>query len=176
MKVLIGTKNPSKIEGAKKAFDKFFKDVEMIGIDVSSNVPDQPFNGDVLKGAKNRVQEIKQYASENSVEADYYIAIEAGIVDYFDSYINFNISVIEDKNGLQSIGASQGFQIPNGLIPEIRQIGLGKEMDKIFSGTELGKSVGGISFLTKNNVTRMDIVENSFTMALIRFINGDLWK
>ena len=49
-------------------------------------------------------------------------------------------------------------------------------MDKIFSGTELGKSVGGISFLTKNNVTRMDIVENSFTMALIRFINGDLWK
>ncbi len=176
MKVLIGTKNPSKIEGAKKAFDKFFDNVEIIGVDASSNVSDQPFNEDVLQGAKNRVEGVKNYAVENNIEADFYIAIEAGIVDYFNEYINFNISVIEDKDGLQSVGVSQGFPIPERLIPEIKSNGLGRTMDRLFSGHDLGKSVGGISFLTKETVTRMDIVENSFTMALIKFINGDLWK
>ena len=176
MKVLIGTKNPSKIEGAKNAFDKFFDNVEVIGVDVSSNVPDQPFNEDVLQGAKNRVEGVKKYAIENNIDADFYIAIESGIVDYFDDFINFNISFIEDKEGTKSVGVSQGFPIPKKHIDDIREVGLGKVMDKIFSGNELGKSVGGISFLTKGKVTRMEIVENSFTMALIKFINGDLWK
>ena len=176
MKVLIGTKNPSKIEGAKRAFDKFFDNVEIIGVDASSNVADQPFNEDVLQGAKNRVEVVKQYAKDNNIDADFYIAIEAGIVDYFKEFVNFNVSFIENKDGLQSVGVSQGFSIPERLIPEIKSDGLGRTMDKIFSGHDLGKSVGGISFLTKETVTRMDIVENSFTMALIKFINGDIWR
>ena len=37
MKVLIGTKNPGKIRGAKEALDKYFNDVEIVGIPVQSN-------------------------------------------------------------------------------------------------------------------------------------------
>ena len=44
MKVLIATKNQGKIEGAKKALEHYFKDVEIIGIPVESDVPDQPVN------------------------------------------------------------------------------------------------------------------------------------
>ena len=32
MKVLIGTTNPGKIEGARKAFSHYFKNVEVVGI------------------------------------------------------------------------------------------------------------------------------------------------
>ena len=32
MKILIGTKNPGKIEGAKQAFEKYFDKVEIEGI------------------------------------------------------------------------------------------------------------------------------------------------
>ena len=32
MKVLIGTKNPGKIEGAKRALAKYFSDVEIVGV------------------------------------------------------------------------------------------------------------------------------------------------
>ena len=39
-------------------------------------------------------------------------------------------------------------------------------MDKIFKGKELGKGKGGISFLTKNEVTRIDLTRNAFIMAL----------
>ena len=34
MKILIGTKNPGKIEGAKEAFSKYYKDFDIEGINV----------------------------------------------------------------------------------------------------------------------------------------------
>ena len=40
MKILIWTKNPGKIEGAKQAFEKYFNNVEIEGIPVKSNVGD----------------------------------------------------------------------------------------------------------------------------------------
>ena len=49
-------------------------------------------------------------------------------------------------------------------------------MDKIFDGKDLGKGKGGISFLTKDKVTRIDLTRNAFIMALTKHINGDLWK
>ena len=62
MKILIGTKNPGKIEGTKRAFEKYFKDIEIEGILVHSNVPDQPVNEEIFQGAKNRVKNLKKYA------------------------------------------------------------------------------------------------------------------
>ena len=52
MKILIGTKNPGKIEGAKQAFEKYFNNVEIEGIPVKSNVGDQPVNEEILQGAQ----------------------------------------------------------------------------------------------------------------------------
>ena len=52
MKILIGTKNPGKIEGAKQAFEKYFDNVEIEGIPVNSNVGDQPINEEIFLGAK----------------------------------------------------------------------------------------------------------------------------
>ena len=49
-------------------------------------------------------------------------------------------------------------------------------MDKIFNGKELGKGKGGISFLTRNEVTRIDLRRNAFIMALTRHINEEIWK
>lgn len=49
-------------------------------------------------------------------------------------------------------------------------------MDKIVSGKELGKGKGGISFLTKNEVSRIDLTRNAFIMALTSHINGNIWR
>ena len=49
-------------------------------------------------------------------------------------------------------------------------------MDKIFRGKELGKGKGGISFLTKNEVSRIDLTRNAFIMALTSHINGEIWR
>lgn len=49
-------------------------------------------------------------------------------------------------------------------------------MDRIFMGQELAKGKGGISFLMKDEVSRIDLTQDAFIMALIKYINGDLWK
>ncbi len=176
MKILIGTKNPGKIEGAKQAFEKYFDNVDIEGIQVSSNVGDQPINEEILQGAKNRVKNLKEYAINNNIEADFYISSEGGITNLLGEWIDINVVVIEDSKGFQSIGTSQGFPIPDKYLDEIKQTELGKVMDKIFNGKELGKGKGGINFLTKDEVSRIDLVKNAFVMALVSHINGDTWK
>lgn len=176
MRILMGTKNPGKIEGAKQAFEKYFDNVEIEGVAVSSNVGDQPINEEILLGAKNRVKNLKEYAIKNNMEADFYISSETGITNLLGEWIDINAVVIENSKGFQSVGTSQGFPIPDKYIEEIKQTELGKVMDKIFSGKELGKGKGGISFLTKNEISRIDLTKNAFIMALTSHINGDIWR
>lgn len=176
MKVLIGTKNPGKIEGARQAFEKYFTDIEIEGVSVESEVGNQPINEDIFKGAKNRVKNLKRYAKENNIKADFYISSEAGITNLLGDWIDINAVVIEDSKGFQSVGTSQGFPIPEKYIKEIKETELGKVMDKIFDGNELGKGKGGISFLTKDKITRIDLTRNAFIMALTKHINGEIWR
>lgn len=176
MKILMGTKNPGKIQGAREAFEKYFDNVEIEGIAVDSEVGDQPFNQEILQGAKNRVKNLKKYAKENQIEPDFYISSEAGITNSLGEWIDVNCVVIEDSKGFQSIGTSQGFPIPDKYIEEIKETELGKVMDKIFSGKDLGQGKGGISYLTKDEVSRIDLTKNAFIMALTEHINGDIWR
>lgn len=176
MKILMGTKNPGKIEGAKQAFEKYFNNVEIEGIAVSSDVGNQPVNEEILQGAKNRVKNLREYAKENHIDADYYISSEAGITNLLGEWIDFNAAVIENKDGFQSVGMSQGFQIPNKYIDDIIKTELGKVMDSIFKGNELNKGKGGISYLTHDEISRIDLTRNAFIMALISHTNGELWK
>ncbi|MCI9063253.1 MAG: inosine/xanthosine triphosphatase [Clostridia bacterium] len=175
MNILMGTKNPGKIEGARQAFCKYFGDVNIEGIPVNSDVGDQPINKEILEGAKNRVKNLKKYACDNNIKADYFIASEAGICNDLGEWIDINAAVIENAEGTQSVGISQGFQIPEKYIDEIKETELGKVMDKIFSGNELGKGKGGINFLTHGEISRIDLTREAFVMALIKHINGDIW-
>ena len=176
MRVLIGTKNPGKIQGAKEAFEKYFDNVEIEGISVDSEVENQPINEDILLGARNRLKNLKQYAKENGLDADFYVSSEAGISNLLGTWIDVNIVVIEDPNGLESVGTSPGFPIPEKYVDEIIKTELGKVMDKIFDSKDSGKGKGGINNLTKSEVSRIDLIRNAFIMALTKHINGDVWK
>lgn len=132
MKILMGTKNPGKIEGARQAFEKYFDNIDIEGIAVESNVGAQPVNEEILQGAKNRIKNLKKYANNNNIKADFYIASEAGITNLLGEWIDINAVVIEDSKGFQSIGTSQGFPIPDKYIEEIKQTELGKVMDRLF--------------------------------------------
>lgn len=54
MKVLMATKNQGKIEGAKRALENYYSDIEIQGIPVDSNVGEQPVDDEIYIGAKNR--------------------------------------------------------------------------------------------------------------------------
>ena len=176
MKVLIGTKNPGKIEGAKNAFEKYFKDVEIIGVPVASEVGDEPVDEEICLGARNRVKNLKMYAKENKIEADYFVAIESGITNKLGAYMIINVAVVEDKEGLESVGTAPGFPVPGKYVEEVIQTDLGTVMDRIFNEANLSVGKGGISFLTHDVKSRIDLTEEAFVMALVKFINGDVWR
>ncbi len=176
MKILMGTKNSGKIEGARQAFSKYFENIEIEGISVNSNVGDQPINQEIMQGAKNRVKNLKKWAQENKIDADFYIASEAGITNLLGEWMDFNIAVIEKSDGEQSVGSSSGFLIPEKYVDEIIHTELGKVMDRLFKTNGLNKQNGGIGELTHHEISRVDLTKQAFIMALIKFINGDLWR
>ena len=87
MKVLIGTNNKGKVEGAKQAFEKFYKNVEVIGIPISSDVSDEPVNDEIYIGASNRVNNLVKYAEQNYIGADFFIGVESGITNKLGKWI-----------------------------------------------------------------------------------------
>lgn len=176
MRVLIATKNNTKITGAKTAFEKFFKGVEIEGVSVASDVPEQPINDETLLGAKNRVANLKKYAKENNIQADFYVAIESGMSNGLGDWFIINMAVIEDDNGNVSIGAGPSFPVPESKVERIKEIGLGDVMNELFNEKELHSRGGGIQLLTHGVVSRMDLTELAFEMALTKFINGELWR
>ena len=102
--------------------------------------------------------------------------MEAGITNLLGEYININLVYIENKNGETSTSISEGFPIPEKYLKEIKEYSLGKVFDNIFDKNKLSDGKGGISILTKNEISRIDLVRDATTLALTKYINGNLWK
>lgn len=175
MKILIGSKNPGKIQGAREAFENYFNDFNIDGISVPSNVGEEPLNNEIYEGARNRVDNLIKYAEENSIEAEYFLGVESGITNLLGKWVIVNIAVIKDKNGYESWGTSPAFPVPDKYVDEIISTDLGKVMDKIFQENDLRGGKGGISFLTNGVISRIDQTRDAFVMALTQHIN-EVWN
>ena len=177
MKVLIATKNQGKIEGAKRALLNYYNDVEIKGIPVDSNVGEQPVDDEIYIGAKNRVKNLKKYAKENNINADLYLSIESGINKLLGRWMITNIAVIEDNKEFESYGTSPSFPVPERLVQDIINTDFSQVMNNIFEkDEERHNKGGGIQLLTHDKVSRIDLTEMAFIMALTKYINGDSWK
>lgn len=172
---LVGSKNTAKILGAEQALKKYYDNVIVEGIKVPSNVSDEPKDEDIYKGAKNRVENLIQYAKENKINADYYMGIESGITNLLGKWVIVNVAVIIDKENYESWGTSAGFPVPNKLVQDIIDTDLSKVIDKTFGRQSEPSSVGGVNRLTHNIISRIDLSRDAFIMALTQFIN-DKWN
>lgn len=175
MKVLIGTKNPGKIEGATEALKKYFEEFEIEGIPVSSDVGDEPINNEIYEGARNRVNNLIKYAKDNNIECEYFLGIESGITNLLGKWVIINIAVIKDRKGYESWGTSSAFPVPDKYVDEIISTDLGKVIDKIFGQNNIRIGKGGINFLTNGVINRIDLTKEAFIMALTQHIN-EVWN
>ncbi len=173
MKIAAGTGNPAKIEGAKRAFEKFFHDVEIVPREVVSCVSDQPFGAEIIEGAVNRAK------NAYSEEFDFSVGIEAGLFELpftLTGYIDFQVACVYDGERY-TIGFGPGFEYPPRVVREVLS---GKEVGdvmEILTGIKsLGKKQGAIGFLTKNAVTRSMLSEIAVTMALIPWLNREMYR
>ncbi len=129
MKILIGTKNPGKIEGAREALKKYFEDFDIEGIPVSSDVSEEPVNNEIYEGARNIVNNLIEYAKRNGIEAEYFLGVESGTTNSLGIMVINNMAIIKDKYGYESLGTSRSIPVSNEYVHKIisTEIDLTKE-------------------------------------------------
>ena len=160
--VKVATKKPVKLEAIQTAFERFFENetVEVIGIEVSSGVSEQPMGNDVIVGAENRIEALKEVSNDY----DYLVSCEGGILNLKGYWINTQIVLVENKEGIRGLGMSQGYQVPEAYIEDIRKTSIARFFDRMF-----GEKKGGLRFLTNGIVKRRTLIECGVVMALARF-------
>lgn len=111
------------------------------------------------------------------IEADLYMSAEGGIHNFFGVWENTNLVVVENNASEESVALSPSFPVPERLVKEIVETDFSQVMNRLFvKDDERHNRGGGIQLLSQNQVTRIDITEQAFIMALTKFINGDIWK
>ncbi len=174
-KVIIASKNPVKINAVKEAFAKMFpsEEFEFDGVSVSSGVSDQPMDNDeTLQGALNRANNAKT----KFPNADYWVGIEGGIETTENEMSAFAWIVIK-ATGQMGKAKTSMFFLPNKVVELIKQ---GKELgetdDIVFGHTNSKQKNGAVGILTGNVVTRTSYYVEAAVLALIPFINPDLYE
>ncbi|MET1125091.1 MAG: inosine/xanthosine triphosphatase [Archaeoglobaceae archaeon] len=168
MKVVVGSKNPAKVEGARRAFEFFFDDVEVVGVEVRTSVPPQPFDVETIIGAIERAK------LSYSEEFDFSVGIEAGLFRFpftLTGYLDFQVAAVYDGKKI-SVGFGPGFEYPPTVVAEVlRGKEVGEVMERISGIENLGKKFGAVHYLSKGAISRSELSRLAVTMALIPFVN-----
>jgi len=175
-KVYIGSENPVKVECTRRGFKEIFKEIdefEFIGKSVDSGVRDQPMtNEETLLGAKNRSKNLK----EMFPNGDYYVGIEGGIQSRNDEMEAFAWIVISGK-GIEGKAQTSTFQLPPDIVKLIHQgVELGYADDMVFKRKNSKQGNGAVGILTENVIDRIEYYRHAVILALIPFINKELFQ
>ncbi len=110
MKIIIGTKNNSKVEVVKQVFQDIHgsPQIDVVSHDAQSGVPEAPHGRETYQGALNRANECYEIGN-----ADYYIGIESGLVKRYGLNFEEAWAVIIDNHGNKLVGYSSGLMLPN---------------------------------------------------------------
>ncbi|MEZ4829755.1 MAG: inosine/xanthosine triphosphatase [Bacteroidia bacterium] len=174
MKVIIASRNPVKIQAVSHAFTMAFpeKQISFSGINASSGVNDQPLSDhETFSGAFNRASEAQQLMPE----ADFWTGVEGGIEIRGDEMLAFAWVVVLGK-GQTGKGKTAAFVLPPAVASCVRQgMELGVADDKVFGTSNSKQKNGAVGLLTRDLITRTSLYEPAVIMALIPFINPDLY-
>lgn len=174
MKIVVGSRNPVKINATKKAFSHYFENVQVIGFKVDSEVGYMPNTRELtLMGAITRAK--KAFDSDDNV--DYGVGLEGGVYTTEHGMFLFGMAVVIDKNKELGISSAEGFILPKIVEDKINQgAELGPVMDQLLGQKDTKKNQGAIGFFTKGVIDRTKSFEKSIVQALIRFINKELYE
>lgn len=173
MKVVVASANPVKLEAVKVAFSQCFDDDFVFeGVSVPSGVSDQPVGSDETRqGALNRVQN----AQKAMPDADFYVGLEGGVEWLGDELMVFAWMVVRsgEKEGLARTGS---FSLPPKIVSLIHEgYELGIADDMVFRRENSKQKNGAVGILTNDLVTRQSYYEQALILALIPFLNKELY-
>lgn len=177
--VLVASKNVVKVDAVATTFRRLFPSttVDVRSVSVPSDVSAQPFsNEETLRGARNRVRNAVGVAEA----ADFVVAIEGGVewCSFAEEpqLMCFAWAVVLSKD-VEGKARTAAFLLPPPLAELIAGgMEMGEADNKLFGRTNSKSTNGTVGVLTKDHITRQTYYEHAMTMALIPFINPELFS
>jgi len=175
MKVIVGTRNPIKINSVVQAFTKVWPNEvwDVMGSDVKSGVSSQPLSDEeTIKGAINRAR-----AALNSIaDGEYGVGIEGGLNQINDTWFDCGWVVVVNRDNLEGYGSSARVVTPPKMMSFINQgMELGEVVDQVFGTHNAKQKEGHFGLMTNNIITRESGYVDGVVMALVRFIHPYLF-
>jgi len=176
LKILVGSKNPVKIDSVVEAFSCYFKSIDVNGIDVASGVSAQPINRETFEGAKNRAEALIKVAKNDKIVIDYFVGIEGGILQLNNQWFALGGIYIIDKHGKTGFGTSSLFPLPKSIVEELHNgKELGEVIDRIANDENTKQKGGAIGYLTGGIITRKKLYKQGVISALVPFLHPSLY-
>ena len=172
--IILASENPVKRLAVQNGFCRTFpqRAFNIHSVTIPSGVSDQPASDDeTLQGACNRAAG----AAQKFPQADYWVGIEGGVDAFHSELAAFAWVVIRSNN--QSGKARTGnFYLPPAIIALIKQgFELGVADDQVFGRSNSKQEKGAVGLLTHNRIDRAALYEQAVILALIPFVNPDLY-
>lgn len=175
MLVIVGSHNPVKNEAVKSAFKKVFPidSIEITKCTVSSGVSDQPMTDqETLRGATNRSSDCKL----QHPDADFWVGLEGGCQFEGEDLEAYAWMVILSSTGMGKARTSS-FILPEKVARLVKSgVELGEADDMVFKRSGSKQKNGAVGILTRNLIDRASYYEQALILALIPFINSDLYQ
>lgn len=179
IRVVVGSKNPVKVEAVRQVFEEYFANVQVVGVEVETGVDEQPRSEEETRqGAINRA---KAALADN----DYAVGLEGGVCEVagrlfecaWVAVIKRQSEKSKKKKEIETIGLGGGlyFEIP----PKVaRRIRAGEELGPIMAELmeyDVRRTDGAIGVLSKGGLTRTQAYEQIVKMAMLKFVSGEWW-
>ena len=175
MQIIVASKNPVKIAAARSALEQAFphKTLEVQGISVPSGVSDQPMTDEeTYRGAKQRVLNAQAAHSEG----DMWIGMEGG-VEMKNGYLHAFAWMYVLSRGQTGEARTASFTLPPAVAKLVQQgVELGVADDQVFGTQNSKHHQGAVGLLTNNIITRETLYSPALVMALIPFLQGELYE
>lgn len=164
IKVILVTKNPTKIEGAKVSLSQLFKNYELDSVEAPGDFHPQPMNHETFVGARKRVDGVKE-------EFDYAIGVEAGIVSFGGTYYDVHIAAVKDSLGFTNYGMSSGLPMNASMMDGMKSgMELEEVTNELIGVTDSGDNKGAIYYFSRGLKERKHLVEESILSAFTQRI------
>ncbi|MFX1308861.1 MAG: inosine/xanthosine triphosphatase [Promethearchaeota archaeon] len=183
--ICVGSLNPTKVNAVKSAFSRYYKSFKVFSIKAESKVSKQPIGlENIIDGAINRAkQSLNFIINEKKIQNNIFgVGIEAGLVEIpyaRTGFMNFQFCAVVNEERKISLGSGIAFEYPKFIIDQIlkdQDKEIGEIIGKLANNENLKNEAGAISFLSRNTITRTEILTQTVICALLPFINIELYN
>ncbi len=172
----VGSTNPVKVQAVRDGAGLLLAEllgIEVIAARLDSGVSAQPVGDEeMIAGALQRAQA----ALGVHPQADYGVGLEGGVVELREDMFATAWCVVAHRDGRQGSASTGNFLLPPQVVDLVRQgIELGHACDQIFGTQNSKHNLGTTGILTHGKYTRAQYYAPAVTLALIPFVNAELF-